>query len=174
MKVLITGNYGLGKSIGDILIGDNYEVSIVDSADLRTYFLPDVMDKFDVFVNNEYKHKLQTPLFNLFYESWRYKKKTIVNILTSALVFGSPNKEYIELKKELEDLSYNLRTEDKEVRVINIYPNTLESSKTAPYSKLRFEEVAKLIAYTINLPHDIEIFKLGISKTKLKISNSII
>jgi hypothetical protein len=58
--------------------------------------------------------------------------------------------------------------------VINVYPNTLESSITSPYEKLKYSQVNNIIKWVIELPHDIEIFEIGISKTKLKINNSLI
>ena len=67
----------------------------------------------------------------------------------------------------------DLRSDDKEVRIINIYPNTLESSKTVPYQKLKFSDISSIIKLLIELPQDIEIFQIGISKTKLKIETQI-
>ena len=77
-------------------------------------------------------------------------------------------------KRDLEQKTFELRTDDKEVRVINVYPNTLESSKTVPYQKLKYSDVSNIIKYLIELPQDIEIFQIGISKTKLKIETQIL
>lgn len=174
MKVLVTGNYGLGKNIKDYLSTHGYEVDHMGSIDSYTHHLPNIINKYDVFINNEYKDKLQSDLFEFVYSEWKYKPKTIINILTSALVFGGPNKKYIEDKKDLEQKTFHLRSDDKEVRIINIYPNTLESSKSAPYQKLKFSDVSNIIKYIIELPQDIEIFEIGISKTKLKVKTNIL
>jgi len=55
-----------------------------------------------------------------------------------------------------------------------VYPNTLESSENVPFQKLKFSEVSKIIKWIIEIPQDIEIFQLGISKTKLKIDTNLI
>lgn len=174
MKILITGNYGLGKSISDLLSINGHETTILSSIDSYAHHLPSIVDDFDVFINNEYQDKLQTTLFETVYNSWKYKNKTIINILTSALVFDGPNKKYIEDKKDLELKTFQLRSDDKEVRVVNVYPNTLESSRLVKNSKLKYSDVSSIIKFVIELPQDIEIFQIGISKTKLKLDTSAI
>lgn len=174
MKILVTGNYGLGKNIKEHLSTNGYEVDYFSSIDSYAHHLPNVINEYDVFINNEYKDKLQSDLFEFVYNEWKYQPKTIINILTSAIIFDGPNKKYIEDKIDLEHKTFQLRTDDKEVRIINVYPNTLESNKYAHNEKLKFSEVSNIIKWLIELPHDIEIFQIGISKTKLKIKNSII
>jgi hypothetical protein len=174
MKVLITGNYGLGKNIKEYLSTNGYDVDYLTSIDSYAHHLFDIINDYDVFINNEYKDKIQTELFEYIYTHWKYESKTIINILSSALVFGGSNKKYIEDKTDLEKKTIELRTMDKEVRIINVYPNTLESSKTVNNQKLKFSDVSKIIKYIIELPHDIELFQVGISKTKLKIDTSMI
>jgi hypothetical protein len=174
MKVLITGNYGLGKNIKEYLSTNGHEVDHLGSIDLHSTHLPNMINEYDVFINNEYKDKIQSDLFELVYAEWKFKPKTIINILTSALVFGGPIKKYIDDKRDLEQKTFDLRSDDKEVRIINVYPNTLESSKLAPYQKLKFSNVSNIIKYIIELPQDIEIFQIGISKTKLEVESKII
>ena len=174
MKILVTGNYGLGKNIKEHLYTNGYEVEHMGSIDSYMHQLPNIINEYDVFINNEYKDKLQSDLFEFVYNEWKYKPKTIINILTSALVFGGPNQKYINDKKDLEQKTFQLRADDKEVRVMNVYPHTLESSKLAKNQKLNFSDVSSMIKYLIELPQDIEIFQIGISKTKLKIDNSVI
>lgn len=175
MNIIITGGtYGLGKNINQTMIGSGYTTHLISSIDSYTHHLPQIIDDSDVFINNEYRDKLQTDLFELVYNEWKYEKKTIINILTSALVFDGPNKKYIEDKRDLEQKTFELRSNDKEVRIINVYPNTLESSKSVPNQKLNYSSVSNLIEWIIKLPQDIEIFQIGISKTKLKIESQII
>ena len=175
MNVIITGeNRGLGKNIKNYLNSNDYNIISMGSLDSYSHHLPTILDTADVFINNEYRDKLQTDLFELVYDTWKYEKKTIINILTSALVFGGSNKKYMDDKKDLENKTFEVRTDDKEVRIINVYPNTLESSVTAPNQKLKFEQVSNVIKYLIELPQDIEIFQIGISKTKLKIETQIL
>jgi Trk K+ transport system NAD-binding subunit len=174
MKILVTGNYGLGKNIQEHLSSFGHEVATIFSIDSYVHHLPNIINDYDVFINNEYKDKIQTELFEYVYTHWKYDKKTIINILTSALVFGGPNKKYMEDKRDLEQMTFKLRTDDKEVRIINVYPNTLESSKEVPNQKLKYSDVSNVIKLILELPHDIEIFEIGISKTKLKIDERII
>ena len=100
MKILVTGNYGLGKSMKEYLSTNGYDVDHVDSIDSYVHHLPNVINQYDVFINNEYKDKIQTELFEYVYSQWKYQPKTIINILTSALIFGSPNQKYVDDKKE--------------------------------------------------------------------------
>ena len=174
MKILVTGNYGLGKNIKEYLSTNGYEVDYMSSIDSYTHHLPNVINQYDVFINNEYKDKLQSDLFEYVYNEWKYKPKTIINILTSAIIFGGPNQKYIDDKKDLEQKTFQLRDMEKEVRIINVYPHTLESTKLAKNQKLNFSDVSSIIKYLIELPQDIEIFEIGICKTKLKIDSSII
>ena len=174
MKILVTGNYGLGKNIKEYLSTNGYEVDHVSSIDSYAHHLRNVINQYDVFINNEYKDKLQSDLFEYVYNQWKYKPKTIINILTSAIIFGGPNQKYIDNKKDLEQKTFQLRDMEKEVRIINVYPHTLESTKLAKNQKLNFSEVSSVIKYLIELPQDIEIFQIGICKTKLKIDSSII
>lgn len=176
MKVCITTNdKGLGLDIIKLFNEEDIEIIIVKNN--FEYFidnLESILKECDVFVNCAYKEKLQSILFEKVYNIWKYEKKTIVNILTSALVFGGPNINYINDKKDLEQKTFLLRTDDKEVRVINVYPNTLENTYLAHNQKLKFRDVSELILHLLRLPHDIEIYQIGISKTKLKIENTIL
>ena len=173
MRIVITGaNHSLGKNIGEFL--SNYEIISLDRPEDYIHTIESIVNDCDVFINCGYKDKTQTTLFEKVYNKWIYEKKTIINILTSALIFGGPNKKYIEDKQDLEFKTFQLRSDDKEVRVINVYPNTLENTENANNQKLKFTDISKIIKWLIELPHDIEIFEIGISKTKLKIENTII
>ena len=175
MKILVTGGtYGLGNDVKEHLIANGHTVYVLGSMDSYSHHLPNIINDYDVFINNEYRDRIQTKLFEDVYSEWKYKPKTIVNILTSGLIFGSPNKKYMDDKRDLEQKTFQLRTDDKEVRIINVYPHTLESTKLAKNQKLNFSDVSSVIKYLIELPQDIEIFQIGICKTKLKIDSSII
>lgn len=175
MKIAITGcQNNLGKSLMECLstkydiipLNDKLE-SYIENIDLK-------LIDCDVFINCAYKDNIQTILFEKVFNKWKYEKKTIINIITSAVIFGGPNQKYIENKKDLETKTFELRSMDKEVRVINVYPNTLENTKNAPNQKLNFSDVSKIIEFLIELPIDIEVFQIGVSKTKLKIENSLL
>jgi NADP-dependent 3-hydroxy acid dehydrogenase YdfG len=173
MKIIITGaNHSLGKNISEYL--SDYKLICLDNPENYVENIENIIDDCNVFINCGYKDKTQTILFEKVYQKWIYEKKTIINILTSALIFGGPNQKYIEDKKDLEKKTFDLRKIDKEVRIINVYPNTLENSETVKNQKLKFSDVSKIIKWLIELPQDIEIFEIGISKTKLKIENTLI
>ena len=173
MKIIITGaNHSLGKNISEYL--SDYKLICLDNPENYIENIENIIDDCNVFINCGYKDKTQTILFEKVYQKWIYEKKTIINILTSALIFGGPNQKYIEDKKDLEKKTFDLRKIDKEVRIINVYPNTLENSETVKNQKLKFSDVSKIIKWLIELPQDIEIFEIGISKTKLKIENTLI
>lgn len=175
MKIAITGSgYGLGKNLSLILSSEYQVLNLKENIEKYVDKISEIVKDCDVFVNCEYNETFQTILFEQVYDSWKTQKKTIINILTSALIFDGPNKKYIEDKKDLEKKTFQLRSIEKEVRIINVYPNTLESSKNIPFQKLKFSEVSKIIKWVIETPQDIEIFQLGISKTRLKIDTNLI
>jgi len=175
MKIAITGSdYGLGKNLSLILSSEYQVLNLKENIEKYVDKISEIVNDCDIFINCEYNQTFQTIMFEQVYNSWKTEKKTIINILTSALIFDGPNKKYIEDKKDLEKKTFQLRDIEKEVRIINVYPNTLESSEKAPYQKLKFSEVSKIIKWVIETPQDIEIFQLGISKTKLKIDTNLI
>ena len=175
MKIAITGSdYGLGKNLSLILSSEYQVLNLKENIEKYVDKISEIVNDCDIFINCEYNQTFQTIMFEQVYNSWKTEKKTIINILTSALIFDGSNKKYIEDKKDLEKKTFQLRDIEKEVRVINVYPNTLESSENVPFQKLKFSEVSKIIKWIIEIPQDIEIFQLGISKTKLKIDTNLI
>lgn len=175
MKIAITGSdYGLGKNLS-LMLSSEYEVlNLKENIIKYVDKIGEIVNDCDIFINCEYNEKFQTILFEQVYNSWETEKKTIINILTSALIFNGPNKKYIEDKKDLEKKTFELRSIEKEVRIINVYPSTLESSKNVPFQKLKFSDVSKIIKWVIETPQDIEIFQLGISKTRTKIDKNLL
>lgn len=168
MKIIITGCHGaLSQNISNTLMKDKHLVMCLDERDeSNVNNVIDLLSDSEVFINCGYRDNVQSILFEKIYNHWRYEKKTIVNILTSAIVFGGENTTYIENKKELESLTIKLRDQNKEVRVINVYPNTLETRKSIPYNTLKLDDISKTIKWVLSLPHEIEIFQIGISRTK--------
>lgn len=176
MKIVVTGCHGaLAKNISNTLMNDKNIVLCFDERiDSNVENAVDLIGDSDVFINCGYHDKVQSSLFEKIYSSWRYQKKTIINILTSAIIFGGSKKKYIEDKTHLENLTIKLRDENKEVRVINVYPNTLESRTPNQYNTLKLDDVSKTIKWVIDQPHEIEIFQIGISRTKTKNDSTLI
>jgi len=174
MKIAVTGTgHSLGKNICEVLGESHTIVHLTGKVETYQDTILDEVKDCDVFVNCGYKDRIQSALFRKVYLDWKYKEKTIVNILTSALMFGSPNKKYVDDKLDLEKLSKEVRCLNKKVRIVNIYPNTLENTQIN-IEKLSFSQVSEVIKYAIELPHSIELFSLGISKTTLEMRRSIL
>lgn len=175
MKIAITGcNHGLGRGIAQYLSPYHSVLCLEDRIETYPERILSLIDHCDVFINCAYKDTVQVNLLDEVYEGWKYREKTIVNILTSAIFFDSPNKEYVHNKQVLNSSAFKKYTSDKTVRIINLYPNTLENTKNIPIQKLLFEDVAKVIKYAIELPQDIELFSIGLQKTTKDIPNSIL
>ena len=168
MKIIITGCHGaLSKKICNTLSDEGHLMICLDErVDENIKDIINLISDSDVFINCGYKEQIQSILFEKIYNHWRFQEKTIINILTSALIFGGSNVNYIENKRNLEELTIKLRDENKEVRVINVYPNTLETRKSIPYNTLKLDDVSNTIKWVLSLPHEIEIFQIGISRTK--------
>jgi NAD(P)-dependent dehydrogenase (short-subunit alcohol dehydrogenase family) len=175
MKIVVTGCDGaLGRNICNILLPDHTVMCLNEKDDNSVNNVIDLIGDYDVFINCGYKEKVQSTLFEKVFTHWKYENKTIINILTSALVFDGPNKSYMENKRHLEKLTFDLRSGDKKVRVINIYPNTLESRKSSPYNTLKLDDVSNTIKWVLSLPQEIEIFQLGISKTTTDLGKTLL
>jgi|TARA_R100000027_G_scaffold47677_1_gene36484 NADP-dependent 3-hydroxy acid dehydrogenase YdfG len=175
MNIVITGAYGgLGKALCKYLTWQKYDVTPL-TEDISTYedTIIDKIKKADVFINCGYKDKFQSILFEKVYYHWEARKKTIINILTSGLYFGSSNESYLNDKKDLEDLTKRLRDDKKYLRITNIYPNTLENSKT-PYPELKYQEVGHCIKFILQQDQDFEIFSIGLSRTTTTPRTSLI
>ena len=171
MKIGITGHSdSLGKGLFDFL-RKNHEVigfSRSNGYDLKNYknILTDVVD-LDVFINNTYHPNLQQKIFEELFDLWKYENKTIFNVLTSAIFNDGSFADYREnklnlQKSTLERINTNL---DKKVRIVNLYPNTLEHNKRVGYNKITFSEVYGIIEFQLSLPQSLELTHLCISRT---------
>lgn len=172
MKIGITGcSKNLGKSLCNIL-SENHDVVKLS---LKNYDkILEHLDTLDIFINNAYHETLQNKIFEEVLDKWRYQNKTIINILTSAIFYGGSFDDYRENKRIIQQNSIKLSSEDKRVRVTNIYPNTLEHNNRVFVNKLKHTEIADLIKYVINLPQDLELSHICISKTTLKKDKSML
>ena len=171
MRIGITGHSDfLGKGLFDLL-GKNHEVigfSRSNGYDLKNYknILTDVVD-LDVFINNNYHPNLQQKIFEELFDLWKGKDKTIFNVLTSAIFNNGSFDDYRESKLNLQISALKLINSnlDKKVRVINLYPNTLEHNKRVGFSKVNFSEVHDVIEFQLNLPQSLEMTHICISRT---------
>jgi hypothetical protein len=167
----ITGHSdSLGKGLFDFL-RKNHEVigfSRSNGYDLKNYknILTDVVD-LDVFINNTYHPSLQQKIFEELFDLWKDKNKTIFNVLTSAIFNNGSFDDYRESKLNLQKSALKLINSnlDKKVRVINLYPSTLEHNKRVGFNKVNFSEVHDIIEFQLNLPQSLELTHVCISKT---------
>ena len=109
MKIAITGHtQNLGKELYTLLKKENEVIgfSRTNNYSLEDYekIIQDAND-CDVFINNTYHPIYQQKLFEKLFEEWKYKEKTIFNILTSAILNNDSIDEYRESKLNLQKSS---------------------------------------------------------------------
>ena len=115
-------------------------------------------------------------LFEELFQLWKYENKTIFNILTSAIFNGGSDNEYRENKLNLYTSSINLINSyhDKKLRVVNLYPNTLEHNKKYSFNKVKFSEIFDIIKFQLSLPQSLELTHICISKTTISNTKSLL
>jgi hypothetical protein len=171
MKIGITGHSdSLGRGLYDFL-KKNHEVfgfSRSNGYDLKRYtdILNEVLD-LDVFINNTYHPIYQQKIFEELFDLWKYQDKTIFNVLTSAIFNNGSFDDYRENKLSLQKSSLELINSnlDKKVRIINLYPNTLEHNKRVQFNKINFSEVYHIIDFQLSLSQSLELTHICISRT---------
>tara|TARA_B100000902_G_scaffold394252_1_gene450191 strand:- start:1502 stop:2062 length:561 start_codon:yes stop_codon:yes gene_type:complete len=127
----------------------------------------------DVFINNAQFQDYQTKLFDLFWDDWKYKHKTIINIQSSSKYpetqarFGN----YVKYKQELDanvkakTLRMRAGVSTFNCRVTNLivgWTDTdmikfLKHVKKMPPSK-----VAETLKWVLDQPQDLQIFELAV------------
>jgi hypothetical protein len=136
--------------------------------DLKNHksILSEVVD-LDIFINNTYHPTYQQIIFEELFDLWKYQNKTIFNVLTSAIFNDGSFDDYRESKLNLQKSALKLINSnlDKKVRVINLYPSTLEHNKRVGFNKVNFSEVHDIIEFQLNLPQSLELTHVCISKT---------
>jgi dTDP-4-dehydrorhamnose reductase len=179
MKIGITGHSEfLGRELFDTLKND-YEVfgfSRSNGYDLENYksFINEI-NCLDVFINNTYHPTHQQKLFEELFELWKYENKTIFNILTSGIFNDIHLDEYRQSKVNLQKSSLNLINSNhgKKLRIVNLYPNTLEHNTRYSFNKVKFSEIYDVIKFQLELPQSLELTHICISRTTIA-NNKII
>jgi hypothetical protein len=177
LKVSITGHTsGIGKHLYESLdntIGfsrsNGFDIENENNLD-KIY---ELSKDCHVFINNAYFQDAQLKLFNKFYKNWRYKEKTIINIV-SKTIYSKLNDEYTLFKKEL---SQNvIQSTDKGgykvCRVINVNPGYVKTNMTKEFhtkqKMLEVSEITDIVKWVLNLPHHIQIGELGVWVTDIR------
>jgi hypothetical protein len=173
MKIGITGHSEfLGKKLFELLSENNevFGFSRSNGYNIENYEkILEKVSEMDVFINNTYHPIYQQEIFEKLYEIWKNEEKTIFNILTSAIFNGGSLDDYRENKINLQKSSIDLINKNlgKKVRVVNLYPNTMEHNRRVPFNKLNFSEVYDIIKFQLNLPQSLELSHLCISRTTI-------
>lgn len=180
MKIGITGHTeDLGKELYTLLKKENKVIgfSRTNNYSLENYekIIQDASE-CNVFINNTYHPIYQQKLFEELFEEWKYKEKTIFNILTSAIFNNGSDNEYRENKLSLQKSSINLinKHHDKKLRVVNLYPNTLEHNKRVPFNKIKFSEIFNIIKFQLLLPPHLELTHICISRTTISSNKTLL
>lgn len=168
MKIGITG---VTRGFGKHLISEWSDKYTLTGVSLRKGVVEVInqVKECDVFINHAHNSIDQSTLFKELFKIWKNKNKTIINFGTSAVyelngIYPSYNSD----KKHLYNLSKELvvNTPNKNVRVINFNPSTLESnSEFDNFNKLKFSELAKILEFIINLPQHLELSEICIKNT---------
>ena len=173
MKIGITGHSDtLGKGLYDFL-KKNHEVlgfSRSNGYDIKRYkdILNEISD-FDVFINNTYHPSYQQIIFEEVFDLWKYQNKTIFNVLTSAIFNQGSFDDYRESKLNLQKSSINLinKHQNIKLRVVNLYPNTLEHNKRITSNKIKFSEIFDIIKFQLLFPSHLKLTHISILRTTI-------
>jgi len=176
MTIGLTGaTTKLGLTIIDELSSSYY----IKETSLRSGIAKVVSDieHCNVFINLAYNSTDQSKVFSNLFELWKDKPKTIINICSSGVYSPSPVlSEYLADKSHLYYLSKSLCSSypNKECRVINLNPSTLEGNKGFPLlNTIPLQRIASLVRTVIELPQELEITEMLIKSTRLERKSSI-
>ena len=180
MKIGITGHTeDLGKELYNLLKKEN---EVIGFSRTNNYSLEDYQkilhdsNECDVFINNTYHPIYQQKLFEDLFEMWKYEEKTIFNILTSAIFNDVDLDDYRQNKLNLQKSSLNLINSNhgKKIRIVNLYPNTLEHNNRFPFNKVKFSEIYDIIKFQLSLPQSLELTHICISRTTITSNKSLL
>ena len=176
MKVGLTG---ASTKLGLAIIEELASSYTIEKTSLRSGTAKVISDvkHCDVFINLAYNSIDQSKVFSELFDLWKYKPKTIINLCSSGIYSPSPVlSEYLADKTHLYYLSKSLCSSypNKECRVINLNPSTLEGNKGFPLlNTISLERIAYLVRTVIELPQELEITEMLIKSTRLERKSSI-
>jgi len=177
VKIALTGHTrGIGNAIKQLL---EPEHEIIGFSRTNGYNInePNVIYELakdaDVFINNAQFQDYQLKLFDLFWNDWKYKHKTIINMNSHSKYpelkasFGNyvKNKQALDANVKAKTLRMRAGVSTFNCRVTNLiigWTDTdiikfLNHIKKMPPSK-----VAETVKWVLDQPQDIQIFELGI------------
>jgi len=175
MIVSITGHTrGLGNVIFKSLSKHHQVIGLSTSNGYNIQNTNNILDAVkdsDVFINNAYFENYQSILFESLFNIWKDTNKLIININSSIVIENTINDNLMEyhshkahLKKIVNDTI--LKYPNKKVRVMNIYPSTLESNYFySGLNKIDNNYIASLINWIIEQKNDVEMSDVVIYPT---------
>lgn len=179
MKIAISGTSDGFGNYASLMWGTTHEIVRIDLREDVDVIISQVTP-CDVFLNHAYSKdvKQSTVFFELF-EKWKNLEKTIINFGTSAIhEDGCFSPLYVSNKKHLINLSQTLNISNpyKKVRVINFNPSTMENNKMfgSDFTKLKFEDLFKIMNFIIELDYDIEVSDITIKSTTRQQKNKLL
>lgn len=173
MKIALTGHTDkLGKSLFDMLSLKHNVLGFSRSngfnIDVPDKIITNILD-CDVFINNTYFKDYQSVIFTKLFKEWKDQPKTIINLNSSCVYHSSDwSPEYADNKKNLRNVMLELinKNQNKKVRVINLYPSTLNSDiGFNEFNKIDLTHLTNIIDWVINQPQEIEIREMSIFST---------
>lgn len=186
MIVSITGHTkGLGSNIFKLISQTHQTIGLSTSNgyDINdTNLIIKTIKDSDVFINNAYSKGCQSVLFENIFNIWKDTNKLIININSSIVLENNVDDNLVEyhsyksqFKKVVDDvISSNW---DKKVRIMNIYPATLESNYFySDIPKIDNNYIASLINWVIEQKNNVEMRDVVIYPTQthnIQLSNII-
>ncbi len=177
MIVSITGHtYGLGNDIFKIISQTHQTIGLSTSNgyDINdTNLIIKTIKDSDVFINNAYSKGCQSVLFENIFNIWKDTNKLIININSSIVLENNVDDNLVEyhlyksqFKKVVDDIISNHW--DKKVRIMNIYPSTLESNYFySGLNKIDNNYIVSLINWVIEQRDDVEMRDVVIYPTQI-------
>ena len=177
MKIGLTGHTkGIGNAIKTVLEPKNEIVGFSRTNNFNINnpeAIFEIAKDFDVFINNAQFQNYQTKLFELFWEEWKYKHKTIININSHSKYpetkarFGN----YVKHKQELDAVTKKKTLQlvggvgKFNCRVTNLIVGWTDTNMIKflrHVKKMPPSTVANTVKWVLDQPQDIQIFELAV------------
>ena len=177
MKIALTGHTrGIGNAIKQLL---EPEHEIIGFSRTNGYNInePNVIYELakdaDVFINNAQFQDYQLKLFDLFWNDWKYKHKTIINMNSHSKYpelkasFGAyvKNKQALDANVKAKTLRMRAGVSTFNCRVTNLiigWTDTDMIKFLRHIKKMQPSKVAETVKCVLEQPQDVQIFELGI------------
>jgi len=179
MRIALSGHTrGIGKYIFENI--ESYGFSRTNGYDITdTDNYINSIKNFDVFINNTFHPIYQQKIFEKLFDEWKYKNKTIVNILNLSTILNDDitvQHEYFKSKQSFKKSiqSTMLNNKNKKVRIINLFISTMENhTNYTGKNKVKYKDVFNILKFALESPQDVEHGFISIGCTT-EYDNSII